>query len=138
MPYYKRIAIVPLFAVVSSLAIASDLSGTFKGEEQLTVSRCISKTSASPWQATFVVDGDTYTGSGTSTDGGQFQFKGKLDGNTATGTVEGRTPESRLWEGKTQATVSPEGLLTMQVDGKVPTVNCEIAVKIKANKTGKS
>lgn len=117
-------------------AAAPDIAGTYLGNEKLVVSACIDKVSTSPWRASFSVDGDAYTGDGSSTSGGTFTFQGKLVDDAATGTVEGRTPEGRLWEGRTQATVSPQGTLVMRIDGKVPTAGCHIVVTINATKAG--
>lgn len=124
-------------AAATSLAMAQShpMHGSFSGKETLTVSRCTDKTSTSQWQATFSVDGMSYSGQGGSTDGGTFTFLGKLDGTKATGTVEGRTPEGRLWKGKTQAVVAENGKLQMQIDGTVPMTDCRIAVSIEAAKS---
>lgn len=121
----------------SSLHAATpDFAGTYSGEEKLVVSVCVDKTSTSPWQASFNVDGNSYTGEGSSASGGKFTFKGKVADGTAQGTVEGRTPEGRLWEGKTDATVSPDGAFVMRINGKVPIAGCDIVVTINAGKTG--
>lgn len=108
---------------------------SYSGEEKLVVSVCVDKTSTRPWQASFNVDRDSYTGKG-STSGRNFTFKGKVADGTAQGTVEGRTPVGRLWEGKTNATVSPDAAFVMPINGKVPTAGCDIFVTINANKAG--
>jgi hypothetical protein len=123
--------------LASSVAYSQShpLQGIFSGMEQLTVSRCIEKKSTSPWQATFEVAGNRYTGQGSSTDGGTFTFAGKINGADLIGTVEGRTAEGRLWEGKTRGALTKEGKLVMRIDGTAPMADCDIAVRIKAAKS---
>lgn len=116
-------------------AATVDYAGNYSGKETLVVSACVDKTATSPWQASFSLNGDAYTGEGSSTNGGKFTFTGKVADGIAQGTVEGRTPEGRLWEGKTRATLSPDGELAMRIDGRVPTAGCNIVVTINAGKT---
>ena len=134
----RKLYLLPL-VFVSHQAVAQgpeDFIGSFKGSEDVVITcsnAAWNKTENRSWTSTHKdLNGDSFRGL-TRTGGGQYDVKGTINGNIATGTFKGKDGFGNPCNGEFTDTLNGDEL-TVISNGKCPTVGCEFSGQVKAKK----